>query len=109
MCLLHFGNDHDGGIAVKYTPRFERRGNRPLDGRQHLPLRNPPSHRARNTKSGEDHERDQAMNKERDSATPLEPERYELSAPPSYRFAVDRREFFKFLGAGVLVVCVLKD
>ena len=38
----------------------------------------------------------------------LEPERYELTAAPSYRFDLDRREFFKFLGAGVLVVSVLK-
>jgi isoquinoline 1-oxidoreductase len=38
----------------------------------------------------------------------LEPERYELQAAPVYCFDVDRREFFKFLGAGALVVCVLK-
>jgi nicotinate dehydrogenase subunit B len=37
----------------------------------------------------------------------LEPERYELTAAPPYRFDLDRREFFKFLGAGVLVVSVL--
>jgi CO/xanthine dehydrogenase Mo-binding subunit len=39
----------------------------------------------------------------------LEPERYELSAPPTYRFETDRREFFKVLGGGLLIVCVLKD
>jgi nicotinate dehydrogenase subunit B len=39
----------------------------------------------------------------------LEPERYELSAPRNYFFDVDRRDFFKFLGAGLLVACVLKD
>jgi nicotinate dehydrogenase subunit B len=49
------------------------------------------------------------MSKDADFASPLEPERYELSAPPRYHFAVDRRDFFKFLGAGVLIVCVLKD
>ena len=38
----------------------------------------------------------------------LEPERYELTAAPPYRFDLDRREFFKFLGAGVLVVSVMK-
>jgi isoquinoline 1-oxidoreductase len=38
----------------------------------------------------------------------LEPERYELSAGPPYRFDLDRRDFFKFLGAGVIVVSVLK-
>ena len=49
------------------------------------------------------------MNHELDLSSPLEPERYELNAPPIYHFEVDRREFFKFLGAGVLMVCVLKD
>ncbi len=39
---------------------------------------------------------------------PIEPERYELTAAAPYRFDLDRREFFKFLGAGVLVVSVLK-
>ncbi len=38
----------------------------------------------------------------------LEPERYELQAAPVYRFDLDRRDFFKFLGAGLLVVSVLK-
>ena len=38
----------------------------------------------------------------------LEPERYELVAPLAYRFDLDRREFFKFLGAGILVVSVLR-
>jgi hypothetical protein len=33
------------------------------------------------------------MNNALDFMTALEPERYELSAPPAYRFAVDRREF----------------
>src|SRR6266700_2895537 len=49
------------------------------------------------------------MNPELDLSSPLEPERYELKAPPIYHFEVDRREFFKFLAAGVLIVCVLKD
>ncbi len=38
----------------------------------------------------------------------LEPERYELREAPQYRFDVDRRDFFKFLGAGVLVISALK-
>ena len=44
---------------------------------------------------------------ERQAQVPLEPERYELTAAAPYRFDLDRREFFKFLGAGVLVVSVL--
>ena len=39
----------------------------------------------------------------------LEPERYELKAGPLYRFDLDRREFFKFLGAGILVVSILRQ
>ena len=39
---------------------------------------------------------------------PLEPEQYELTAGAPYRFDLDRRNFFKFLGAGVVVVSVLR-
>jgi isoquinoline 1-oxidoreductase len=39
----------------------------------------------------------------------LEPERYELTSAPAYHFDLDRREFFKFLGPGLLVVSVLKQ
>jgi nicotinate dehydrogenase subunit B len=38
----------------------------------------------------------------------MEPERYELRAAPPYQFDLDRREFFKFLGAGVMVFSVLR-
>jgi isoquinoline 1-oxidoreductase len=36
--------------------------------------------------------------------TPIEPERYELSEGPAYRFEVDRRGFFGALGLGLVVV-----
>ncbi|HEV2206678.1 MAG TPA: molybdopterin cofactor-binding domain-containing protein [Candidatus Acidoferrales bacterium] len=39
----------------------------------------------------------------------IEIERYELNAPSPYRFELQRRDFFKALGAGLLVACVLKD
>jgi nicotinate dehydrogenase subunit B len=35
----------------------------------------------------------------------LEPERYELHSPVSVIFETDRRDFFKFLGAGICVIC----
>ena len=38
----------------------------------------------------------------------IEPERYELHAAPIYRFEVDRREFFKALGCGVVVLCFVE-
>jgi isoquinoline 1-oxidoreductase len=42
------------------------------------------------------------------TAASLEPERYEFTESAPYHFDLDRREFFKFLGAGLLVVSVLK-
>ena len=37
-----------------------------------------------------------------------EPERYELHAAPFYHFDLDRREFFKVLGCGVVVLCFVE-
>lgn len=38
-----------------------------------------------------------------------EPERYELAAAAPYHFELDRREFFRLLGAGILVVSAATD
>jgi nicotinate dehydrogenase subunit B len=38
----------------------------------------------------------------------FEPERYELDAGPAYRFAVGRRDFFKSIGAGIVVVLLVE-
>jgi nicotinate dehydrogenase subunit B len=38
-----------------------------------------------------------------------EPERYEFSAGPMHHFALARRDFFKFLGAGIAVFAVAKN
>jgi nicotinate dehydrogenase subunit B len=48
------------------------------------------------------------MSKKSQTEVSLEPERYELRAPAPYHFDLDRRDFFKFLGAGLVVVSVLK-
>src|SRR5579871_3410289 len=48
------------------------------------------------------------MSEKVQSPVQLEPERYELRAASPYRFDLDRRDFFKFLGAGLVVVSVLK-
>src|SRR5436305_3125273 len=44
-----------------------------------------------------------------DCQIPLEPERYELAAQAAYTFEVGRREFFKILGAGILIIGVRKN
>ena len=38
----------------------------------------------------------------------FEPERYELDAAPAYRFAVGRRDFFKSIGSGIVVVLLVE-
>ncbi len=45
------------------------------------------------------------MMRRNDLTAGLEPERYELHSPVSFIFESDRRDFFKFLGAGIFVVC----
>jgi nicotinate dehydrogenase subunit B len=44
-----------------------------------------------------------------DLAPALEPERYELMAPSAYHFSLPRRDFFKLLGGGLLVVCLSEN
>jgi isoquinoline 1-oxidoreductase len=39
----------------------------------------------------------------------IEPERYELALPPAYHFDMGRRDFFRILGAGVLVISVWNE
>jgi CO/xanthine dehydrogenase Mo-binding subunit len=45
------------------------------------------------------------MTRKSEFALGLEPERYELHSPVSAIFESDRRDFFKFLGAGIFVAC----
>ncbi len=37
----------------------------------------------------------------------FEPERYELHEEPAYQFELDRRDFLKSLGGGILVLCLV--
>jgi len=45
------------------------------------------------------------MSRKMELAAGLEPERYELHSPAAVIFESGRRDFFKFLGAGIFVVC----
>ncbi len=40
---------------------------------------------------------------------PVYPERYEFCSSPVYHFEVDRREFFRILGGGLLIVCINRE
>ncbi len=44
------------------------------------------------------------MTAERDFLNSIEPERYELAAPPAYHFEIDRRGFLKVFGTGIFIV-----
>ena len=48
------------------------------------------------------------MNGKSAALRPFEPERYEFHSSPAYHFEIDRREFFRILGGGLLVVCVTR-
>ena len=113
MRLLHVRDDHDGCFAVARESQPIRRRHLAFHAGQHMPLWNPSTYRGSDPKGSENHasfhEGVRTMSGKPDFQIPLEPERYELTAPPVYRFEVDRREFFKFLGAGILIVGVLKN
>ncbi len=49
------------------------------------------------------------MSSKSDFQISLEPERYELKASSAYHFELDRREFFRFLGAGIVIIGTLKN
>jgi nicotinate dehydrogenase subunit B len=44
-----------------------------------------------------------------EAAQAPEPERYEFREAPIHRFALDRRDFFKLFGAGIMVFAAVKD
>src|SRR6185369_12453873 len=78
-------------------------------GRQYLPLRNISPHRYRHKKSRAIDEGRWAMSKHRAIDDSIEAERYELLAEPGYRFnfEIERRDFFKLLGGGLVLVITL--
>jgi CO/xanthine dehydrogenase Mo-binding subunit len=43
------------------------------------------------------------------NATFIEPERYEFTAPPLHRFDMDRRDFVKIFGGGIVILISLGD
>ena len=87
-----------------------------LHGWQHLPLWRLFPHHQRDSKGSDgtdsSHEVKKGAGNERDHAClslRWSPSATNSKSAPLYRFDLDRREFFKFLGAGVLVVSVLKQ
>ena len=127
------GNDYVSRRPSEEKSVAEREPDYRLHGRQRLPLWNLFANRERDPEGGDyarirDGERGEPMSAKQTSSDPmtadttiaervtaetnfeipLEPERYELRAGAPYRFDLDRRDFFKFLGAGIVVVSILK-
>ena len=48
------------------------------------------------------------MSRKADLGRVTEPERYELRTPVSVLFETDRRDFFRFFGAGVFIICAAR-
>src|ERR1051325_1107899 len=109
MRVLHVGHDHVGRGVVAEEFQSHRRGNHQPHGRQYLPLRNVSAHRRRDSKGGESDEGGEAMNEFPPVRIADEVERYELRERPLYHFDLDRREFLKLVGSGVIVVLLLDE
>src|SRR5579862_9629504 len=113
MRLLHFRDDHVSHRATSEKSSSAGKRDRRFYGRQCLPLRNVSPHRRCHPEGFADgpargRERSQSMSAPLEAHVSLEPERYELRAAAPYRFDLDRRDFFKFHGAGLVVASVLK-
>src|SRR6476661_6981369 len=105
MCLLYLRNDHVCGRIVANGSQPNRDKNQRRTRRQHLPLRHASSYRRRRTARGPLDERRSAMNEHANVPLAIEPERYELREARAYVFDLTRRDLFKFLGAGALILC----
>src|SRR5829696_3157510 len=102
MRLLHTRDDCFRRRAAAQEFESKSSGDPACDAGQRLSLRNLSAHRpgranGRQTVAGGA------------EMSPFEPERYELSARRAYDFDLDRRDFFKLLGGGIIVFSMISD
>src|SRR6185369_4710089 len=102
MRLLHRRHDRiRRGAAANQYPTHPS-GNCQSHARQRLPLWNVSTHPARGGNGRETFTGGAQMN-------PIEPERYELQAGPAYIFDLNRRDIFKLLGGGIVVLSLISE
>src|SRR5258705_952342 len=105
MCLLHVGNDCQQRRAPSEESQSQRVGNRAGPTRKHLPLRHTSQNHSRRSAGCQSDAWSKIM-----SAAPekfiLEPERYELRSSALHHFNLQRRDFFKVMGAGIAIFTV---
>ena len=109
MRILHSGNDHVcSRFAWTFTEAARRRGPS-FDGRQHLPLRCVSTNRCGDHSSLA--KRRQVVSRSvkdvKEEVVILEPERYELAARLPYSFELNRRDFVRGVGGGILLVSMI--
>src|SRR2546421_2471944 len=105
MCLLHFRNDYVRSGTVADGSEPDRNKNQRSTRRKHLSLRHASSYRRRRAARGPLDEGRRAMNDHANISPAIEPGRYELREARAYVFDLTRRDLFKFLGAGALILC----
>src|SRR5262249_39193852 len=124
MRVLHLWNDHVGGRLAVEERRSVRSRDRAIPGGKRLPLRNVSADHRRDPAGRRRSERSLPMNEltaphMKDSNDTLEarplfqqtidPERYGFHAEPRYQFALDRRDFLRLVGGGIVVGLVLNE
>src|SRR5437879_4263915 len=106
--FLHTRNDHKQRRAPARKTQSHILGNYSILAREYLPLRDASAHNRRGSSSRKNDARGSAMNGPAQRFVP-EPERYEFRATPIHHFELDRRDFFKLLGAGIAVFAIAKN
>src|SRR5712664_3010944 len=106
--FLHTRNDHKQRRAPARKTQSHILGNYSILAREYLPLRDASAHNRRGSSSRKNDARGSAMNGPAQKFVP-EPERYEFRATPIHHFELDRRDFFKLLGAGIAVFAIAKN
>src|SRR4029450_11149639 len=112
MRLLHAGHDHGRGCPARENARAVATRDPPRPQWQSVPLRDVSADYPSGRASRRGGERRRAMKSDVFLAPEVEPEieleRYELREAPRYQFDLDRRDFFRLVGSGI-VVCLLVD
>src|SRR5262249_49006694 len=118
--LLHVGHDHGDRRSPQDQSQSIGSRHRPPHGSQRLPLRHVSTNRQGRAPRREPHADDDIRDGREvmkhdpshpslPSEPPCEPERYELSEARRYAFAIERRDFMKLFGGGLVVMVTVSD
>src|SRR5271170_236459 len=110
MRLLHLRDDHEQCRLSQGKSTSYFSGDRSILAGEYLPLRDlSANYRSGATGGHDDTGSWTRMMSDTSVKFVPEPERYEFSAGPIHHFELARRDFFKFLGAGIAIFAVAKN